>query len=242
MLVPCRIHLRKKRGRRRTLLECKLSNPTNLMPHKKKRKTRPLITSHLGNISRALLEGDKRETFLEFLKATDDRRGIYALYASNATLYYAGKASDLPKRLDNHLRDKHSEDWDTMSLFFLSKSANISQMEGLLVAGGKPNGNERQPKIGKDVRPALRKFLKSDALDQIDSMVFPNKKSADDNLAGRITPKKLKKITQRELASTLGISQGRVSQLIKPDRKHFKILRRYIREGGHRDKVLRLLK
>jgi Sec-independent protein translocase protein TatA len=212
------------------------------MPAKKKRKTRPLITSHLSNISRALLEGDKRPAFLEFLKTTDDRRGIYALYANNGKLYYAGKASDLPKRLDNHLEDMHAEDRETMSLFFLSKSANISQMEGLLIAGGKPNGNKRLPRIGKDVRQALRKFLKTDALDQIDLMIFPNKKLAADKLAERITPKKLKKITQNELADTLGISQARVSQLTRPDRKNLKMLRRYIMDGGHRDKVLRLLK
>lgn len=212
------------------------------MPNKKKRKTRPLITSHLSDISRALLEGDKRSTFLEFLKTTDERRGIYALYSDKGTLYYAGKTSDLPKRLDNHLKDKHAEDWETMSLFFLTKSANISQMEGLLIAGGKPDGNERQPKIGKDIRSSLRKFLKSDAIDQIDSMIFPNKVSLPDKLDKRITPKKLKKLTQKEIAAVLGISQGRVSQLITPDRKKWKILRRYIIDGGHRDKVLRILK
>ena len=45
----------------------------------KKRETspEPLVLSHLSGIKRALLEGERRTVFLEFLRQTDDRRGLY---------------------------------------------------------------------------------------------------------------------------------------------------------------------
>jgi hypothetical protein len=38
------------------------------MAHKRKKALRSLIAGHLGGIKRALLEGEKRPTFLEFLE------------------------------------------------------------------------------------------------------------------------------------------------------------------------------
>jgi predicted XRE-type DNA-binding protein len=207
---------------------------------KPKKRFHTMVKSHLGDISRALLEGEKRIAFLEFLKQGNERKGIYALYDSKGKIYYAGKASDLAKRLNDHLKDKHADDWDKMTLFFLAKSANISELEGLLVAGAHPKGNMQKPKIGKDMRQSLRKFLKADAMRQIDSMVLPNKLLSD-KLSNRMTPKQLKKIPQGEIAAILGITQGRVSQIINHDKKGYKTLLTYIREGGHRDKILQLI-
>jgi hypothetical protein len=100
-----------------------------------------------------------------------------------------------------------------MTLFFLSNSANVAELEGLVVATAKPKGSTQKPHIGKDLKPTLRKFLKTDANKQIIQMVYPEKKQSDE-LSGRITFKKLKNISQEKLANVLGISQGRVSQLI----------------------------
>ena len=209
----------------------------------KKRKTTPasLVVSHLRGIKRALLEGEKRLAFLEFLKQTDDRRGIYALYDSKGRLHYTGKASDLPRRLDQHLKDKHAESWDQMTLFFLSPSANVAELEGLIVATATPPGNRQRPRIGTDRRKELRRFLKKDAMDQIDQAIYPTRKEKADRLSGRITPKKLKSITQKKLAVVLGITPGRVSQIIAAESTNYTALRRYIREAGRRDAVLLLL-
>ena len=89
----------------------------------------PLVLSHLSGIKRALLEGEKRPVFLEYLRQTDDRRGLYTLYDGAGHLHYAGKASDLPRRLDQHLNDRHAESWDEMTLFFLSDSADVRLQE-----------------------------------------------------------------------------------------------------------------
>jgi hypothetical protein len=216
-----------------------------------KRKTRgagpePLVLSHLNGIKRALLEGEKRPAFLEFLKRTDHRRGLYTLYGSDRRLHYAGKASDLPRRLGQHLSDRHAESWDEMALFFLSNSADIAELEGLLVAAAHPPGNKQRPRIGTDMRKGLTRFLRRDALEQIDQAVYPhrvhpNKAESADGLAGRITPKKLRGVKQAKLASVLGISQGRVSQLVNAEPNNYRVLRRYIREAGRRDSVLLLL-
>ena len=188
------------------------------MKHKREKKKPPsLITSHLRGIKRALLDGEKRPAFLEFLNQTDERRGIYALYDKRGRIHYAGKASDLPKRLDQHLGDKHAESWDQMTLFFVAKSANIPELEGLVVATAKPPGNTQKPKIGKDMRKSLQRYLKDDASLQIDQAIYPELKQKADKLSGRITPKKLKAVNQAKLASVLGISQGRVSQLFSDE-------------------------
>lgn len=222
--------------------------PVSQKPKKKKstRKRRKgkqtsLVISNLRGVKRALLEGEKRPAFMEFLKQTDDRRGIYALYDGNGRLYYTGKAADLPRRLDQHLKDKHSDSWDQMTLFFLSESANVAELEGLIIAAAKPPGNTQRPRIGTDKRQELRKFLKSDAITQIDEAIYPSKKQSKDKLSGRITPKKLKAVKQKKLASVLGISQGRVSQLVSAEPRNCTVLRRYIRDAGRRDSVLLLL-
>lgn len=213
------------------------------MAKKGKRSSESLVLSHLGGIKRALLEGEKRPVFLEFLAQNKDRRGLYTLYDGKGRLHYAGKASDLPRRLDQHLNDRHAERLDEMTLFFLSGSADIAELEGLIVAAAKPPGNKQKPRLGADKRKELRAFLKQDAMAQIDQVVYPrqNKKEPDDVLSGRITPKKLKSIKQKKLASVLGISQGRVSQLVNAEPSHYTQLRKYIQEAGRRDSVLLLL-
>jgi hypothetical protein len=202
---------------------------------------RSLITSHLRGIKRALLDGEKRPAFLEFINQIDERRGIYTLYDKRGRIHYAGKASDLPKRLDQHLGDKHADSWDQMTLFFVSKSANIPELEGLVIATAKPPGNNQKPKIGKDLRKSLQRYLKEDAILQINQVIYPEREQKSDKLSGRITPKKLKAVSQTKLGLVLGISQGRVSKLFKDEEKKPGTLRKYIREAGRRDGVLLLL-
>jgi hypothetical protein len=205
-----------------------------------------LVLSHLSGIKRALLEGEKRPVFLEFLRQTDDRRGLYTLYDRNRRLHYAGKASDLPRRLDQHLSDRHADSWDEMTLFFLSEGADIAELEGLLVAAAQPPGNKQRPHIGSDRRKELKRFLREDAIEQIDQAVYPHKfqprkEESLNTLSGRITPKKLKGVKQAKLAAVLGITQGRVSQLVGADPNKYTVLRKYIQEAGRRDSVLLLL-
>jgi hypothetical protein len=109
----------------------------------RKSRLSSVITGHLGEIKRELLDGEKRPAFLEFLRSElPARRGMYALYDKKGRLYYAGKATDLFRRLKQHLKDKHGESWHTMTLFFVGDSANVAELEGLVVATAKPPGNK----------------------------------------------------------------------------------------------------
>ena len=238
--------MRNQEAEKHRPISCVSSDPHGARIVRSKRRNRKknqvsLVVSHLRGIKRALLEGEKRLAFLEFLRQTDDRRGIYALYDARGRLHYTGKASDLPKRLDQHLKDKHAESWDQMTLFFLSHSANVAELEGMIVAAANPPGNTQKPRIGTDRRKDLRRFLERDAMMQIDQAIYPGRKESKDRLSGRITPKKLRSVTQTQLASVLGITAGRVSQIIAAEPKKCTALRRYIKDAGRRDSVLLLL-
>ncbi len=207
---------------------------------RRRRRAASLVKSHLGSIKRALLEGEKRPVVLEFLRQEDEHRGIYALYDKKGRLQYVGKASDLRRRLDQHLKDRHAQSWDQMTLFFLADSANVGELEGLIVATAKPPANKQKPRVGTDKRRELQRYLKDDAIEQIKQAVYPNGREKD-RLSGRITPQKLKNVTQMQLAKALGISQGRVWQLIQQEPKKYAVLRNYIRDAGRRDSILLLL-
>jgi predicted XRE-type DNA-binding protein len=51
----------------------------------------------------------------------------------------------------------------------------------------------------------------------------------------------LKSVKQSKLADVLGITQGRVSQLVRAEPNNYTVLRKYIQEAGRRDSVLLLL-
>ena len=83
-------------------------------------------------------------------------------------------------------------------------------------------------------------------MEQIDKVVYPHKihtrkEENLDTLSGRITPKKLRGVKQAKLAVVLGITQGRVSQLVNAEPSNYTVLRKYIQEAGRRDSVLLLL-
>jgi len=47
----------------------------------------PFVKKYLPAISRALVEGENRDRFVEFLKS-HEKQGLYALYKKNGDLYY----------------------------------------------------------------------------------------------------------------------------------------------------------
>jgi len=200
-----------------------------------------IIVKHINGIKRALLDGDKRLIFLEFLKQSNMPNGLYALYDKKGKLYYIGKATQLRQRLDNHLRDKHRDSWDKMTLFFLSKKANVAELEGLLVAAAKPPGNTQKPKIGTDLRKELNKFLTEDAKNQIYDAIYPDRRKKKDALVSRITSKRLKELSKSSIARALKISLLKLNRLWKEDNSNLRAVRRYIRESGKRDAVLILI-
>lgn len=208
------------------------------MAQRKRTRNKPsLIVGHLSGIKRALLEGEKRAAFLAFLdEQLPVKQGIYALYDRRGRLYYAGKASDLPRRLNQHLRDRHGDSWDRMTLFHVANSARVGELEGLVVATASPPGNKQKPRVGQDLRKQLSRYLKQDAANQIAQAVYPERPHKQDALSRHITVNRLRSIGQAQLGRVLGVSQPRVSRLMRSGE-----IKHYIREAGKRDAVLLLL-
>lgn len=113
---------------------------------------RGLFTESLENISRNLFR-DHIEIITELV---GDSSGIYALYDENE-LYYVGRASDLKRRVHQHLKDRHDSQWTHFSLFLIKKTDYIGDIESLLIRIAEPVGNRAKPK-GRDSKILIRKL------------------------------------------------------------------------------------
>ena len=83
-------------------------------------------------------------------KLIEKSAGIYALYNKDK-LYYVGRATNLKRRVKQHLNDKHKKKWTHFSLFLINLEDHIGELESLLVRIADPRGNVVKPK-GKDTR------------------------------------------------------------------------------------------
>lgn len=82
--------------------------------------------------------------------------GVYALYDEDE-LYYVGRATQLRRRVNQHLKDRHDASWTHFSIYLISNDSHIGEIESLLVRIANPKGNRVKPK-GRDSRE-LRKQL-----------------------------------------------------------------------------------
>lgn len=196
----------------------------------------PFVTKHLSEISRALLEGDNREKFAAFL-SDHEKQGLYALYKKNGELYYVGRASNLLSRLSTHRSDLHGKKWDKLAIYIIDNKLNLHDVESLLIAVSKPEGNENQGKLKGDLKKALRDSMKSAAIEEIAASLYPNQEPKQAKKSRRITDNKILAFIKlrglKETARIFGISSGRVSQLKGENR-----LRRWVIAAGKRDKLL----
>jgi len=113
-----------------------------------------LVCQHLENVSRDALQ-HYSEIIRTFVRG---RHGIYALYRKNR-LYYVGLATNLRARINQHLRDRHSETWDHFSLYLTVGHQHLREIESLLVRIGRPRGNRAKPKFlrSENLGPGLRR-------------------------------------------------------------------------------------
>jgi hypothetical protein len=195
-----------------------------------------LVTKHLPEVSRALLEGENKEKFAAFLKE-HERQGLYALYKKNGELYYVGRASDLLQRLSVHRSDLHGKKWDRLAIYIINQKLKLHDVESLLIGVSKPEGNSNRGKLRNDLRKDLKAFMKQAALDEITASLYPDQEPKQSKKSRRITEKKIVGFIDKKgvakVAKILGISPGRVSQL-KGDKR----LRRWTIAAGKREKML----
>ena len=115
--------------------------------------TKGLLTESLEKVSRDIF---KRYSS-EITELIGNSPGIYALYDSSE-LYYIGKATDLRRRVKQHLVDRHVASWTHFSLYLVKKVEQIHEIESLVIRIANPDGNRAVPKGKDDVK--LHKKLK----------------------------------------------------------------------------------
>ncbi|MEH6585216.1 MAG: GIY-YIG nuclease family protein [Halioglobus sp.] len=55
------------------------------------------------------------------------KSGIYALYRKEK-LYYVGLANNLPRRLKQHLNDRHSKKWNRISIYLTQHDEHMKEL------------------------------------------------------------------------------------------------------------------
>jgi hypothetical protein len=137
------------------------------------RGSRPIVVGHLEKISSRVFD-DYRNRITELIRG---EHGVYALYRREK-LYYVGLATDLRKRINQHLRDRHEKKWTHFSLYILRKSDHLRELETLLLRIADPTGNYVKGKLqrSKDLRPALKVMITEDFKKSMDDILGIRKK------------------------------------------------------------------
>ena len=152
----------------------------------KAKMNKGIFKESLENISKKLFS-EHAEIILELI---GDSSGIYALYDDNE-LYYVGRASNLKRRINQHLKDRHDSQWTHFSLFLIKRDDYIGDIESLLIRIAEPVGNRVKPR-GRDSKQMVKK-LKS-LLDK------KHRDNVRELIAGRTTRiSKIKKKGRREI-------------------------------------------
>jgi hypothetical protein len=135
---------------------------------KKKRGTRPIIRGHLEKISSRIFDQNRKQ----IAEIIEGHQGIYALYRKEK-LYYVGLATDLRRRINWHLRDKHKGKWTHFSLYILRRDEHLREAEALVLRIADPTGNYAKGKLkgSKDLRRNLKALLRKDFKKFIDDLL-----------------------------------------------------------------------
>lgn len=96
-----------------------------------------LVCQHLEKISRDALE-KYQDIIRDHVRG---QNGIYALYRGDR-LYYVGLATNLNKRLKQHLKDRHAETWDRFSVYLTVNDEHLRELEALVLKIISPKGNK----------------------------------------------------------------------------------------------------
>ena len=125
----------------------------------RKRSSRTLVLGCLERVSSKI--------FSDFPKQLTDlvgkQHGVYALY-KGSRLYYVGLATNLRRRIKQHLTDQHAGKWDKFSLYLVRKADDIKELETLVMRVANPAGNPtrgRFPKAG-DLKSELQSEIRKE--------------------------------------------------------------------------------
>jgi hypothetical protein len=127
-----------------------------------------LVSEYLEGVSR-----DALSKYADVVKQyTRRREGIYALYKDDR-LYYVGLATELRRRLDQHLKDKHSASWNRFSVYLTTGAEHLRELEALAIRIASPAGNRQRGKFGYalNLRRRLARDIKTLQRDEIQFII-----------------------------------------------------------------------
>jgi hypothetical protein len=131
----------------------------------------------------------------------------------------------------------HGKKWDKLAIYIIDEKLTLHDVESLLIAVSKPEGNKNRGRLKGDLKKALKDFMKAAAVEEINASLYPNQELKQTKKSHRITEKKIetfiKEIGVVKTAGILGVSQGRISQL-----RGEKRLRQWVIAAGKREKLL----
>lgn len=95
-------------------------------------------------------------------------KGIYALYRTKGnvrTIYYVGKAQQLPGRVQQHLKDELRGKWDEFSMYGTKDKRIAAAFETVLIKVARPEANRQKKKVslGVDLRRTIAAYYKEKA-------------------------------------------------------------------------------
>lgn len=109
-----------------------------------RKKSSGLVSEYLENIS-----GKAIEQYKDIIRdSIRGKNGIYSLYKNNE-LVYVGLATDLLRRLDHHLKDRHKGEWDSFSVYITKTEKNLRDLESLTMRIAYPKNNRQKGKFVK---------------------------------------------------------------------------------------------
>ena len=131
-------------------------------------KSKPVVVQHLERVSWDVMKGYP-QVVREMIRG---RSGVYALY-NGEKLYYVGRASNLMRRLKQHLKDRHKGAWDRFSVYLTVRDEHMKELESLLLRIVGPAGNAVSGKFigSEDLRGRLgQRMREADAHRRADLM------------------------------------------------------------------------
>ena len=132
------------------------------------RKEPSIIFTHtLDKVSKKIFEKPQhREKIIKYI---GKQTGVYALY-NQKKLYYIGQASDLARRIKNHLNNQHANFWTDFSVYFIKKASFVNDIESIMISIMKPEGNRNKPMLGKKINliDILKKDIEKEHQDELE--------------------------------------------------------------------------
>lgn len=188
-------------------------------------KKSPLVTQHLENVSRKVLE-DYQSIIRDYVRR---KEGIYVLF-KRGKLYYVGLASNLNFRLKQHLKNRHKDLWDSFSVYLTIHSEHMRELESLLLRITDPLGNKQMGKFAKSENLAKRliKDIKTIQDEERDQLIGREQKPP--------RPKRKTGLKKRERGEPMLAPYMR-ADILQSNRLRAKykgkILRAKVLKGGH---------